>query len=94
MITVQYIQECECGAMTVTFENGISNSMSRATFDRIGFEGECSPQTFFHCNHCVNHWGIDLCKCGSGQPVGKCDCGSNEASEELGVKRLLVGWVF
>lgn len=24
------------------------------------------------CDHCVNHYGIDVCGCGSGQPVGKC----------------------
>lgn len=94
MISVQYIQECRCGAMTVSFENGATNSMSREVFDRIGFEGERLPQIFYHCNHCVNHWGIDLCKCGSGLPVGECECGSDEASEELGVKRPFVGWVF
>ena len=93
MIQVQYIQECVCGAMTVTFENGASNSMSREVFNRIGFTGERLPQVFCNCNHCVNHWGIDLCKCGSGKPVGKCDCGSDEASEELGIKRPFVGWV-
>ena len=94
MIQVQYIQECQCGAMTVSFENGASNSMSREVFDRIGFKGEYLPQKFCNCNHCVNHWGIDLCQCGSGLPVGKRDCGSNEASEELGVKRPFLGWVF
>ena len=80
MIQVQYIQECVCGAMTVTFENGASNSMSREVFNRIGFTGERLPQVF--------------CKCGSGQPVGKCDCGSDEASEEFGIKRPFIGWVF
>lgn len=91
---VQYIQECQCGAMTVTFDNGASNSMHPETFDRIGFEGEMSNVKFSHCSHCVNHWGIDLCECGSGEPVGRCDCGSNKASEELGVKKSFIGWVF
>lgn len=94
MIQVQYIQQCQCGAMTVTFEDGASNSMSREMFDRLGFTGKRLPQVFYNCNHCVNHWGLDLCKCGSGMPVGHCDCGSSEASEELGVKRPFVGWVF
>lgn len=91
---VKYIQQCACGAMTVTFKNGISNSMSRKTFDNIGFDGEHLPQIFRNCNHCVNHWGIDICKCGSGFPIGKCDCGSKESSEDLGVQKLFVGWVF
>lgn len=91
---VQYIQECQCGAMTVTFDNGATNSMCRETFERIGFDGERSHVKFFHCNHCVNHWGIDLCECGSGQPVGRCDCGSDKASEKLGMKKPFIGWVF
>lgn len=24
-------------------------------------------------DHCVNHYGLDLCGCGSGNPFGKCD---------------------
>ena len=90
----EYIQECICGAVTVTFANGATNSMSRETFNKLGITGEHSPHAFCNCNHCVNHWGIDLCQCGSGQPVSKCKCGSNEPSEELGVKRKFVGWVF
>lgn len=90
----EYIQECICGAVTVTFANGVTNSMSRETFDRLDITGEYSPHTFCNCNHCVNHWGIDLCQCGSGKLVGKCECGSNEPSEELGIKREFVGWVF
>lgn len=30
------------------------------------------PQSFC-CDHCVNHFGLDLCGCGSGNPFGKCD---------------------
>lgn len=94
MIHVQYIQECQCGAVTVTFENGVSNSMSREMFDRLGFTGERLPQVFSNCNHCVNHWGIDLCECGSGEPVGKCSCGRTTPSEKLGVKRPFQGFSF
>lgn len=90
---VEYIQECLCGAITVYFPDGTSNSMSRATFGTLHIEGEWALTKACNCNHCVNHWGIDLCLCGSGLPVGKCDCGSDEASEELGIKRPFVGWV-
>lgn len=34
----------------------------------------------------INHWGIGLCGCGSGQKVGKCECGSQKAHDILGVK--------
>lgn len=90
---VRYIQECICGAMTVTFHNGASNSMAREKFESIGFQGEKLPAKFYNCNHCVNHWGIDLCECGSGEPIGECECGRQSASEELGVKRPFLGWV-
>ena len=40
----------------------------------------------FGCNHCVNHWGIDLCECGSGARVGECECGSQKAHDTLGIK--------
>lgn len=93
-IQVEHIQECVCGAVTVTFHNGATNSMTHAKFESMHFEGEQSPTKFCCCNHCVNHWGIDLCECGSGQFVGECECGSTEASEVLGVKREFVGWAF
>lgn len=38
------------------------------------------------CDHCVNHWGIDLCDCGSEHKVGECECGSQKAHDTLGIK--------
>lgn len=35
----EYIQECICGAVTVTFTNGATNSMSRQTFDKLDITG-------------------------------------------------------
>lgn len=90
---VDYIQECSCGAITVILPNGISNSMARETFDSIGFEGEWAESKFCHCNHCVNGWGIDLCECGLGEPVGECNCGRTTPSEKLGVPRPFLGFV-
>lgn len=29
------------------------------------------------CNYCVNHWGTDLCVCGSGYRYDECSCGRN-----------------
>lgn len=92
---VKYIQECVCGAVSVTLHNGSFISMSRETFDSMNFQGEWLPSKFYNCNHCVNNWGIDLCECGSGEPVGQCDCGSKRASQELDVEEIVaVLWVF
>jgi hypothetical protein len=76
-----YAQKCDCGAITVSNaveeEHEFSNSMTQETFnelfkDNTEFDIEWLQETY-NCNHCVNHWGLDLCKCGSGDPVGECE---------------------
>lgn len=65
---------CHCGAITVEAEDGsFSNSMRLDTF-RKEFPGVRirSKPKYGDCNYCVNQWGVDLCGCGSGAPVGKC----------------------
>lgn len=58
------------------------------TFEKLDLD--TGDATWLHqsycCDHCVNHWGIGLCGCGSGQKVGKCECGSQKAHDILGVK--------
>lgn len=81
-------QECNCGAITVWFDNGASNSMRKSTFEKLNIDVSESyrlPNSYC-CNHCVNHYGIDVCECGSGEPVGKCKCGSNNVHSILGVE--------
>lgn len=77
---------CKCGAITLYFDNGANNSMKETTRKRLklSLRGAKKLQDSYCCNHCVNHWGIDLCECGSGEPVGKCDCGSTRAVQTLG----------
>ena len=67
------VSRCDCGAITVE-NNEFSNSMTEKTF-RKEFPGFRAPRKpdWWSCNHCINHWGIDLCGCGSGEPVGECD---------------------
>lgn len=65
-----------------------SNSMFWETFEKLDLDA--GDATWLHqsccCNHCVNHWGIDLCECGSGARVGECECGSQKAHDTLGIK--------
>lgn len=86
MATVTHYQKCQCGAITLCFDNGADTSMYQETFNKMNIdlsdavevpESQC-------CNHCVNHWGIDLCECGSGERVGECDCGSHRAMQQYG----------
>jgi hypothetical protein len=83
---IEYIQKCKYGAVTIRFDNGASNSMFWETFEKLDLD--TGDATWLHqsycCNHCVNHWGIDLCECGSGARVG--ECGSQKAHDTLGVK--------
>ena len=85
---ITHYSKCSCGAITLWFENGASNSMFIETFETLNIDLSHAQeyQTSYCCDHCVNHWGIDLCKCGSGERVGECDCGSNNAHDTLGVK--------
>lgn len=72
---IEYIQKCKCGAVTIRFDNGASNSMFWETFEKLDLD--TGDATWLHqsycCDHCVNHWGIDLCECESGARVGECD---------------------
>nr|DAO94210.1 MAG TPA: WCCH motif protein [Caudoviricetes sp.]DAY30712.1 MAG TPA: WCCH motif protein [Bacteriophage sp.] len=58
------------------------------TFEKLDLDA--GDATWLHqsccCDHCVNHWGIDLCDCGSEHKVGECECGSQKAHDTLGIK--------
>lgn len=83
---INHIAICICGAITFEREQDESWSVSLenapcffpelpSEFFEImrGFIGEYS-----HCNHCVNHWGLDLCACGSGEDPEECEGGFAE----------------
>ena len=92
---VEY-SRCQCGAITLTFDNGAHSSMRESTRKKlhISLRGARKMQTVYCCDHCVNHYGIDLCSCGSGKKVGKCDCGSTEPMQQLGVELDHIGRLF
>lgn len=81
-------QKCNCGAVTLFFNDGTDSSMRQETLDRMGIDLSKVPelQQSYCCNHCVNHWGIDLCECGSGEKVDECSCGSHSAMQQFGEK--------
>jgi hypothetical protein len=81
------ITVCECGAVTLEKDDDIFISFNPVNalsyFDgnlAVSIQEYAKSLTKTDtvlCNHCVNHWGIDLCKCGSGNPTGMCDCDDN-----------------
>jgi len=84
------IYKCKCGAVTATID-GKQYSMLPATY-REKFNVERVPRAEFKCyscNYCVNHWGLELCACGSGKKYNKCkegfkECGTPMQSIEKG----------
>ncbi len=88
MNNITEYQKCDCGAVTIYFENGAYSSMYQRTAKKLHIDlrhYKRIPQSFC-CDHCINHWGIDLCECGSGELVGKCECGSKNAMQTYGVE--------
>lgn len=82
---------CQCGAISVEdTESGVTNHMKRATFRQL-YPGmrTVRGKEWRSCDHCANHWGIDICGCGSGRSRGKCDggfpeCRRNQPYEVMG----------
>lgn len=76
-VSVKQLSVCDCGAITITID-GIDYSCSREYFNEHfeiidGSFRSRKINKFSCCNHCVNHWGLDICACGSGEKVGECD---------------------
>ena len=80
--------KCQCGAITIYLLDGGTNSMRPSTKKKLGIDLRKYKRLYnsYNCNHCINHYGIDLCECGSGKAVGKCECGSNQSLETFGEK--------
>jgi len=86
MAIITDYQKCNCGAITLYFDNGASTSMYQDTFDKMDIDlSEANEiQMSYCCDHCVNHWRIDLCECGSGERVDECGCSSHRAMQRYG----------
>ena len=76
MLKPDFVYQCECGAITLTFgekEYYVSKENLQTFFPNLDLDGIPTQKTYA-CNHCVNHWGLDLCGCGSGFGGGR-GCG-------------------
>lgn len=74
---IEYYRKCSCGAITLYLsdnktsyscqQNKIKNFIPDLDLRKIK-----RLKDSYMCNHCVNHYGLDLCGCGSGEEFGKC----------------------
>lgn len=87
---------CECGAITV-YAGKKSYSCKAENLRRFFPDLDLSvineDNKVKKCNHCVNHYGLDLCACGSGEPYETCAsgfdiCGKPMQSLERGYNRV------
>lgn len=72
--------ECQCGAFSLEadLDDGSHQTYSmsaetlNAKFSKEAIQPILSDQVYSSCNHCVNHWGVDICACGSGEAPDEC----------------------
>lgn len=75
---IEYYSRCSCGAITLHMndnktsyscqEDKIKNFIPNLDLKKIK-----KLKDSYMCDHCINHYGLDLCGCGSGENFGKCD---------------------
>ena len=85
------IIKCTCGALTIYTDDSAEYCCKEENFkkffpnvDRRSTRHKTLNHTQCCCNHCVNHWGLDICSCGSGENVGECECGSSIPFQQIG----------
>lgn len=74
---MQYLSysTCQCGAITIETDQGTYTCLMKnrhVFFQNLDLRKIPKTMSSYLCNHCVNHWGLDLCGCGSGEPYGHC----------------------
>ena len=88
---INTIVKCSCGAITIHTNDNREYYCREENFKTFfpNIDGRTTkPKTLDYtmsfCNHCVNHWGLDLCCCGSGETIDKCDCGAGTPYQSIG----------
>lgn len=93
---VENYARCSCGAYTfylynpmtgekknVSYEGTIKSFLQKPEIITQYLSSRKKLNNFCNCNYCVNHWGLDLCGCGSGEKLGECECGGQIPAQSL-----------
>ena len=81
------LYKCSCGAYGIddntdeikwacslsSLNNITKLNLSESDFNNI--------EKSYICDYCINHYGLDICKCGSGEKVNECSCHCNLPSQ-------------
>lgn len=76
MMDILGYSKCQCGAITIytdTLNYSCKQENLKKFFPDIDLRKITRYQESYCCDHCVNHYGLDLCGCGSGADFGECD---------------------
>lgn len=78
---------CECGAVTLNASDGKSYCVKRKNlkkfFPDLDLRKIKKVGSYCNCDHCVNHYGLDLCGCGSGEAPETCKNGLKECGNPM-----------
>lgn len=90
------VRKCKCGAITVNYEDDTDSSMPEKLYNEY-YPSRKIDGHYESCNYCVNHWGVDLCNCGSGEKIGECtnsytSCKNHEPAQILSKKKNYELW--
>jgi hypothetical protein len=72
------IDRCECGAVIFNTASGVYSVHYRnikrllPSFAGITKYPSLIQNRYGGCDRCINDWGLDLCRCGSGEVYWKC----------------------
>ena len=78
---------CSCGAVTLFHCGGATYSCDMKNRQRflpgLDLRKVRKMQKTYCCDYCVNHYGLDLCACGSGEKFWKCRNGFEECGHPM-----------
>lgn len=80
------VKHCNCGAVTLMTDSGnwsMPVELFNEKFSEDKNDIDLEPGQWLGCNYCKNHWGLDLCGCGSGEKVGECSNGFEECKNNI-----------
>jgi hypothetical protein len=87
---IVWYSKCICGAITIQTPLGTYSCEQKdfhkyfPNVDLRKCKAALTKQMSYCCDYCVNHYGLDLCFCGSGEKVGDCECGSTKPMQMYG----------